>query len=136
MLEYEGSVPMVFHWAQELLGYHFSIVHWINKIMIDVNSLTASSQYCIIASILYSTDKPRRPKSYKESVFIRYNIVKLTLYISQKSLKPMSVTTSTIKNNKNRKLSQKQIFQWNNNFNDRSYPSPLFHLFSDIQNIA
>ena len=55
------------------------------------------SQYCIIASIIYSTDKQKQPKSYKESVFIGDDIVKIIFDISQQSLEPILVTRRTIK---------------------------------------
>ena len=59
---------MICHWSQELLGYHFLIVHRSNKIMADADALTCRfvkliAQYCIIAYNLYSTDKQRQPKS-------------------------------------------------------------------------
>ena len=31
---------MVCRWAQEILGYHFTIVHLSNNIMVDVDALT------------------------------------------------------------------------------------------------
>ena len=40
ILKYEFSNPMIFRWTQELLGYHFLIMHQSNKIMTDVNALT------------------------------------------------------------------------------------------------
>ena len=48
---------MIFRWDQELLVYHFSIVHQINKMMAYINTLTKIllkliAKYCIIASIL------------------------------------------------------------------------------------
>ena len=57
ILEYEVSVPIIFCWAQELLVYHFSIVHQSNKTMTDADALTRRFkkpilQCCIIASIL------------------------------------------------------------------------------------
>ena len=69
--DYEGIIPIVFRWAQELLGYYFSIVHQSNKIMTDVDALNGRFrnlilQYCIITSILCSTGKQQRPKAYEE----------------------------------------------------------------------
>ena len=60
--EYEVSIPMDLRWAQELLGYNFSMVRQSNKIMAYVDALPSRlvkliAQYCIIASILYSTDE-------------------------------------------------------------------------------
>ena len=72
---------MICRWDQYILGYHSSIVNRSNKIMTDVNALTringkSISQYCIIASILYSTYKQRQPKVYEGSVFTKDNISK------------------------------------------------------------
>ena len=70
------------------------------------------SQYCIIASILYSTDKHRQLDASEDSVFIKDNIIKTTSNISHHNLETMLLTTSTVKKiNKNRKLMQRQIFQ-------------------------
>ena len=70
--------------------------------MIDIDALTRRfgnliSQYCIISSIIYSTDKHQRTKSYEESVFAKNIIVKITLDTSQKNLELMLVTTNKIK---------------------------------------
>ena len=70
--------------------------------MTDVDNLTRIlgkfiSQYCIIASILYSTEKQRQPKAHKEPIFTEDNIVKNTLNISQQSLKPILALTSPMK---------------------------------------
>ena len=70
--------------------------------MIHVNTLTRISGkfislHCIIASILYSIDKKRRPKLYKEFIFTKDNIVKITSDISHKNLELMLVINSTIK---------------------------------------
>ena len=40
ILEYEVNIIMVWCWDQELLGYHFSILHWSNKMMTDFEALT------------------------------------------------------------------------------------------------
>ena len=91
LLKYEGSIPMICRWDQEILGYHFSIVHQSNKIITDGDAFTRRFgklilQYCIITSILYSIDKQWCPKVYKELVFTKDNNVKITPDISQKSL--------------------------------------------------
>ena len=81
---------MICDWDQKILGYHFSIVQRSNKIMTDVNALTIFrkfiSQYYIIASILYSTDKLQRMKAYEDSIFTKENIVKITSDVSQQSI--------------------------------------------------
>ena len=83
--------------------------------MSDFNAFTRRfgilvAQYCIITYIFYSKEKQQLPKAYKESIFTKDNIVKITSDISQQSLGPMLVTTSTmIFFNKNRKPRQNHI---------------------------
>ena len=40
ILEYEGNIPQICRWAQELLGYQFIIIHISYKTMIDVDALS------------------------------------------------------------------------------------------------
>ena len=40
VLEYNGTIPLVCRWDQELLGYRFTIIHRPNRMMADVVSLT------------------------------------------------------------------------------------------------
>ena len=40
ILYYEGPIPMIGRWAQELLGYHFTVVHRSNRMMVDVDALS------------------------------------------------------------------------------------------------
>ena len=40
MLDYDGIIAMVHQWAQELLGYDFSVVHRPNRMMADVGALS------------------------------------------------------------------------------------------------
>ena len=73
---------MIYCWDQELLGYHYLIVHQSNKMLKDFNALNRRfgkliSKYCIMASILYSTDKQQRLDAYEESFFTKDNIIKL-----------------------------------------------------------
>ena len=68
--------------------------------MADVNALTSIfgkfiARYYIIASILYSTDKQQRLKEYKELIFTKENIVKITSDVSQLILGLMLVMTNT-----------------------------------------
>ena len=69
ILEHEGIIPMILYWDKELLGKYFSIELQNKKTMTDVDTLTRIfgkfiSIFCIIASILYSAKKQKRPKSY------------------------------------------------------------------------
>ena len=76
-------------------------MHQCNKIITDSNALTRRyvkliSQYFIIASILYNTDKNLWTKAHEEYVFTKYYTVKITSDISHQSLEMMFVTTSKI----------------------------------------
>ena len=67
---------MVCRLAQELLSYHFSIVHRSKKMMTEVDSLTRRfgtliSEHCMIAPILHHTDKIKIPEAYDEAVFTK-----------------------------------------------------------------
>ena len=55
ILEYEGSIPMICRWAQELLGYQFSVIHRHKRMMADVDALTRRvgpliATHCCIAA--------------------------------------------------------------------------------------
>ena len=54
--------------AQELLGYHVTIVHISNKMMVDIDALTwlfvhLISRHIYIAALLSSRDCPKRPRA-------------------------------------------------------------------------
>ena len=40
ILEYNGNISMVCFWAQELLGYYFSILHRSKSMMGDVDAIS------------------------------------------------------------------------------------------------
>ena len=74
ILDYEGPIPMIGRWAQELLGYHFTVVHRSNRIMVDVDALSRRygpliATHCTIAGILYRRDKDQRPSAYDKATF-------------------------------------------------------------------
>ena len=57
---------MVCHWAHKLLGYHFTIIHRINKIVVDVDDLTRRFEHLVnhhisISDILISSDHANLP---------------------------------------------------------------------------
>ena len=73
-LKYDGNIPMICRWAQELLGYQFSIIHCHKRMMVDVDSLTRRfgpliAYHCFIAAILYCRDKQHRSIAYQASSF-------------------------------------------------------------------
>ena len=69
ILEYNGEIAVVTCWAQELLGYHFSVIHMPARMMMDMNGLTRrfnslSSKYAHIALLLSSVDHKDRPSDF------------------------------------------------------------------------
>ena len=74
ILEYSGSIPMICRWAQELLGYQFSVIHRNKRVMIDVDALTRRFgsiilSHCAIAEVLSLRDTERRHIVYSASMF-------------------------------------------------------------------
>ena len=74
VLEYEGGIPMVCRWVQELLGYHLTIVHRSNKIMVNIDAITQIfghliSHHILIADFLSSRDCAKRPRAYADTKF-------------------------------------------------------------------
>ena len=72
-LEYNGEIAMVARWAQELLSYHFSVIHRPAQMIMDVDGLTRRfdslpSQYAHIASLLSTMDRQARPDVYTDSI--------------------------------------------------------------------
>jgi len=62
LLEYNGSIAMISHWAQELLGCHFTVIHRPAKMMQDVDALTRRygphiAKHMMIAALLFARDK-------------------------------------------------------------------------------
>ena len=84
ILEYDGDVAMVSRWAQELLGYHFSVVHHLAYMLINGSSLTwrfgtITGQYIQVVSLLAHYDKIRRPDSYTSSLATTTNVTKIPI---------------------------------------------------------
>ena len=74
ILEYDGPITMIKRWAQELLGYHFTVVHRLQRMMRDVDSLNRFygnpvETYMTIAKIFTDDDKTRRPAAYDHGAF-------------------------------------------------------------------
>jgi hypothetical protein len=71
ILEYEGNIAMVSRWAQELLGYHFTVIHRSARMMVDVDGLTRRfgkpiAEYIMIAHIMSKRDQKMRPEAYRD----------------------------------------------------------------------
>ena len=74
ILDYDGPITMIKRWAQELLGYHFTVVHRVQRMMKDVDSLNRFygnplQTYITIARIFTDDDKAKRPAAYDKSAF-------------------------------------------------------------------
>ena len=67
---------MVQIWAQELLGYHFTVIHLITNMMGDVDALTRRfgenfSVHQCVANILRDKDELKRPDYYNDAAFFK-----------------------------------------------------------------
>ena len=74
VLEYDGPIGMIRRWAQELLGYQFSVIHRENKLMRDVDALSrrfgkSITSHILISSIFHYRDIINRPSAYKRKNF-------------------------------------------------------------------
>jgi hypothetical protein len=45
VLEYDGNIHQIRRWSQELLGYHFTVIHRPAKMMKDVDALSRGRHY-------------------------------------------------------------------------------------------
>ena len=60
---------MMFQWAQELLGYHFTIIRQPARMMVDVNAIlqwfiNIITQHIYVAALLHNVDYKSRPLAY------------------------------------------------------------------------
>ena len=74
ILEYTGNIAMIQSWAQELLGYHFTVIFQKEKMMTDVDALARrfSPSYALhlsISFILLQVDRINRPQLYSSGYF-------------------------------------------------------------------
>ena len=88
ILEYSGNISMIQRWAQELLGYHFSVIHRPARMMVDVDALSRRygkpiATHIAVACIFRARDKHQRPSAYQDSRF------------HDRSNKPTKVTEDT-----------------------------------------
>ena len=83
ILEYDGPIPISCRWAQELLGYQFTVVHRSNRMMVDVDSPTRrfgplTAYHCMIAGILQRRGESFLPTAYDSSSFHTRSSAKLS----------------------------------------------------------
>ena len=74
ILEYNGNIPMICRWAQELLAYQYSVIHRNKRMMADVDALTRRfgpliASHCYIAKLLHRRDVTQRSLAYEASYF-------------------------------------------------------------------
>ena len=98
ILEYDGNISMVCRWAQELLGYHFTVLHRSKHMMRDVDALTRRfgplvAQYMMIAAVLNDLDKIARPVAYASTLDPTVNITKVIHNVSPASVPILTCTT-------------------------------------------
>ena len=74
IIEYTGNVAIIQRWAQELLGYHFTVIHWKGGIIMDVSALNRQFSpsydlHLIIYVILSQVDRINIPQAYSHEYF-------------------------------------------------------------------
>lgn len=72
VLAYDGTIAIVSQWAQELLRYHFTVIHRHARMMKDVDGLTrrfgrSITTHIMIAALLAKRDAQQRPLAYTDS---------------------------------------------------------------------
>ena len=92
---------MVCHWAQELLGYHFTIVHRSKNMMIYVDAITQSfghliSHHVAIAALLVSHDRSKSPCAYTNTEFSNLGNIKVTETDNPSSDPPPFLTSDVL----------------------------------------
>ena len=91
---------MVYCWEQEILGYHFIIVHRSNKMMVDVDALNWQFgcliiHHIAIAALFSYRNQYNRPRSYANTQFSNLGNVKI-IETDNPSSNPPSFLTSNI----------------------------------------
>ena len=66
ILEYDGEIHMICRWAQELLGYHYIIIHRCERMMKDVDAISrrfgpSIAAHIRAAALFITLDRQRRP---------------------------------------------------------------------------
>ena len=88
--------------SQEILGYHFTIVHRSKNIMVDVDSLTRSfghlvSHHIVIAALLSYRDRSMCPCAYEVTKFSNLGNVNITETDNPSSNPPPFLTSDVIR---------------------------------------
>ena len=73
---------MVCRWAQELLGYQFTVVHRPNKMMVDIDAVTHRygpliTMHFMVSTIFHHRDLQHKPLAYEHSLFFASKTAKL-----------------------------------------------------------
>ena len=81
-LEYDGSITIMCQWAQEIIGYHLTIIHRLVRTMIDVDSLSryfgsVVAQHLCIVALLHKIYIANCPHVYNSSIEIGMGVTQL-----------------------------------------------------------
>ena len=101
VLEYDGTISIVCRWEQELLGYHYTCLHWPARMMVDVNGLTRRfgpvlTNYMCVAVLLHSVDVKKRLNAYESTLSAFLTPTKLVLSKELESVSIPILTKKTI----------------------------------------
>ena len=82
ILEYDGTIPIICFWSQELLEYKFTVIHRPYRMMAVFDALNHCfgpllAKYLEIADILRERDQLQIPRSYVAAIFISSNTLKI-----------------------------------------------------------
>jgi len=119
VLDYTGDIPLIKRWAQELLGWHFTIIHRSNRMMRDVDSLTRRygktiATHIMVAQALHSRDKIHRPQAYSAEVFQSA----ISSKVQMVETPPLIFTTNNIQT--------AYINSWREHSSNANSPIPIF----------
>lgn len=100
-LDYNGSIAMLYHRAQELLGYHFSCLHRCARMMIDVYDLTRRFgkvvvEHLCVAILMHEIDVMSCPDAYDDDFNAVDSVTSITPTPSASAIKIPILTTGTI----------------------------------------
>ena len=99
--EYDREVSMIYRWTQELIGYHFTVLHRSNNMMRDVDALTRRFGSLIIqhihtSNILQHMDVTTRPRVHVSERPLPRDTTKLTSEPITAPKVPKRLTTENV----------------------------------------
>ena len=101
ILEYECTISMICWWAQELLGYNFSIINHPARMMVDVAELSwkfghTLAQYLCTAVLLHKVDVAKRPDASIRNMAAVPEVINVNPTVAMQSHMILILTTSTV----------------------------------------